>query len=277
MDRLAFPEGFVRRAEPASGNVDEVHFLDTLVREVDSRGERRVPAGCSVFLRGWAYNPSPARPARAVFAAFDDGTSFDVAYGRSRPDIALTFGVPALESCGFQGVYLLAGLGLGRHNVKIVTLDESDGFHELPRIESFEIVPSRELFPGLDRAENGRMKISIDGFTALRSGAIPSGGTLLVERGDIVYVRGWAFDTEHATSLRGVFAIVDDDEFVMGVHGLPREDVARNVRLPDVVRCGFTLRIATRPLRRGPHALRIAALATDDSYGEAIVGTFEVS
>jgi hypothetical protein len=277
VDRLSFPDGFVRRAEPGSGNVDEIRFLDTLVRNVDSPGNRRIPAGCNVFVRGWAYNPSPARPARAVLATIDDGMSFDVAYGRSRPDIALSFGVPELEACGFQAIYGLAGLGLGQHVVKIVTLDESDGFFELPHTEAFEIVPSRELFPGVARAPDERMRISIDAFTALRAGSIPSGGMLLVERGDIVYVRGWAFDLENATSLRGIFAIVDDDDYVMGVHGLPREDVARDVRLPDVVRCGFTLRIATRSLKPGLHELRVAALANDDTYGIASVGTFEIS
>jgi len=277
VDRLAFPDGLVRRAEPGRGNVDEVRFYDTLLRDVDRDGKRRIPAGCSIFVRGWAFNPLPARPAEGVLGVLDDGTTFAIAYGRSRPDIALTFGVPEVDPCGFQAMYPLAGLGRGRHVLKIVTLDEAHGYYELPGLEPFEIVPSRELFHGVERCAGERMKISIDAFTALRSGAIPIGGALFVERGDVVYLRGWAIDLEARAALHGAYAIVDDDEYVLGVHGLPREDVARTMRLPDAVRCGFTLRFSTRGLRPGPHALRVAALAPDETYGIVDVGTLEVA
>ncbi|MBD5655716.1 MAG: hypothetical protein IAI50_11145 [Candidatus Eremiobacteraeota bacterium] len=276
MDQLRFPDGFVRREEPGCGTVDDVRFLNTLVRDADSTGNRRIPAGCNFLVRGWAYNPSPARLASAVLARIDDDLSIAVGYGRARPDIALHFSAPELEPCGFQAFYPLSDLELGPHSIKILTLDEAGGYYELPRAETFEIVPSRQIFPGIARAPQERMNISIDGFTALRSGAIPSGGTLLIERGDIVYLRGWAIDMENATSLGGVFAIVDDDNYVMGVHGLPREDVARSVRLPDVVRCGFSIRVATKSLRRGRHTIRVAALVADDSYGETLAGTIEI-
>ena len=277
MERAGFPNGFLRRGEPVCGHFDEVRFLDTLVRDADGERKRRIPRGCSLFVRGWAYNPSPPRPATAVLAWIDESFAIDVAYGRSRPDIALNFGVPELGTCGFQAMYPLGDLALGAHGVTLATLDGDGGYYVLPQAERFEIVPSRELFPGVARSEEGRMNVSVDGFSAMRSGAIPSGGTLLVERGDIVYVRGWAIDTAGATGPHGVFAIVDDDEYVMGVHGLPREDVARTVRLPGVVRCGFTLRIPTRGLRSGPHRLQIAALAPDETYGLAAVGTIEVA
>jgi hypothetical protein len=267
----------VRRAAPGRGNVDEVYFYDTLLRDVDRDGKRRIPAGCSIFVRGWAFNPKAARPAHAVLGSFDDGTTFAIAYGRSRPDIALTFGVPEVEPCGFQGMYPLAGLSRGHHVLKIVTLDEANGYHELPGLVPFEIVPSRELFRGVERCGEERMKISIDSFTALRSGAIPIGGALLVKDGDVVYLRGWAIDLERRAALHGAYAIVDDEEYVLGVHGLPREDIARTLRLPDAVRCGFTLRFSTRGLRPGPHALRVAALTPDDTYGIVDVGTLEVA
>ena len=276
MNRLTFPDGLVRHAEPGAGNVDELHFFDTLVRDVDGFGQRKIPAGCTLFVRGWAYAPAPPRVAAGVLAVLDESAPIDAAYGRSRPDIALSFGRPELEPCGFQAIYPLAGLRPGPHTMRIVIRDESDGFYELPKVEAFEIVPSRALFRGIARTDD-RMRIEIDGFTTLRSGAIPSGGTLLVERGDIVYLRGWAIDRENATALRGVFGIVDDDEYVMGVHGLPREDVARTVRLPDVVRCGFSLRISTRGLQPGAHALRVAALAPDETYAVSTVGTLEIT
>ena len=61
----------------------------------------------------------------------------------------------------------------------------------------------------------------------------------------------------------GVLGVFDDAEYVLGVHGLPRDDAAAALNMPRARRCGFTLRMPTQRMRPGTHTVDVAVVAAD--------------
>jgi hypothetical protein len=123
------------------------------------------------------------------------------------------------------------------------------------------------------------MHVSIDGVATLRNPAAFDATTQTVRAavGDVVYIRGWAIDMDAASGLSGIFGIFDDDEFVLGVHGLPRDDAAGATSLPRARRCGFTLRMPTSRMTLGPHTIDLAIVSADEkTYHTHRVGTLEL-
>jgi hypothetical protein len=274
---LYLPETLVKIDKPGLGNLDEFRFVDTLVRDVDPGRTNKVPKGSSLFIRGWALLPAPPRPAAGVFASVGRGLWFETVYGKSRPDIATVHGGENTGSCGYSAVHKLAGVDTGTHELLIGALDGDGGYYEIAR-RTFEILPSRELLAGKIRAAAGQIHVSIDGVATLRDPAAFDGKTLRARIGDVVYVRGWAVDMEARAGLAGVLGVFDEDEFVLGVHGLPRDDAAGAVSMPRARRCGFTLRMPTQNMRAGRHTLDVAIVTADGtSYLTHRVAAVELS
>jgi hypothetical protein len=272
--RSIFPS--VKRERAALGAVDDWRFVDTLVRDVDPGKTYRIPKGSSLFVRGWALLPEPPRPAASVVISVGRELRFEASYGKLRPDIAAFYGGSHVGECGFTTVSKLAGVRVGKHDLVIDAVDADGGAHELVR-RSFEVLPSREMLAGKSRATRGRMHVSIDGVATLRDPAAFDGTVVRASVGDVVYIRGWAVDMDAAIGLSGVFGVFDDEEFVLGVHGLPREDAAAAISLPRARRCGFTLRMPTRNMPPGPHTIDLAIVAADGkSYHTHRVGTLEL-
>ncbi len=260
--RLRFLDGASRAAEPAIGNVDDIRFQDALVRDVDPSGARRIPAGCSLYLRGWVFTPQP-QPASEVFVLVGSDVVYPVRYGDVRWDIATHYDDPALERVGFRGIYPLAGLPLGSYDIRLAAFDaDTDDYHLLDPRERFEIVESRFLFPGKHVAPKGNIEVSIDSIETY-GGHRAHRGSLSVRRGETVVVRGWAVDRERSTAAGGVFALIDGKQYVGGVHGLPRHDVALALDMFDARRSGFTIRVPIQGLTGGSHKLEIVSLAAD--------------
>ncbi len=76
-------------------------------------------------------------------------------------------------------------------------------------------------------------------------------------------IRGWGVDHERASAISGAFACIDGKEYICGVHGLPRYDVAQALGIPEARRCGFTIHVPISGLTRGSHTLEVVALAED--------------
>jgi hypothetical protein len=271
-DLSDFPKGFKRHPEPAQGNVDEFRFIDTLVRDVDPDGKRKIPQGSSLYVRGWALAPEPARAGRAAIVTIESRPPFVLKYGVARPDIALHLANPDFGACGFVGVYSLVDLGVGGHQAVVRVIDEDDRFSELARIK-FEVIPSNRLLADKERLRDDSIAVSIDEVTTMRGSSAFDGATLRATIGDVVVVRGWAIDKSVGFGLGGVFGVLDDDTCVVGVHGLPRLDAAMSINMPSARRCGFTVRISTRDLKPGAHRLDLAILSADGAtYHESRVG-----
>lgn len=259
--RLRFLDGASRAEEAAIGNVDDIRFQDALVRNVDPNGTRQIPAGCSLYLRGWIFTPPP-RPASEVFVLVGSDIVYPVRYGDARWDIATHYD-PGLERVGFRGIYPLAGLPLGSYDVRLAAFDsDTDEYHLLDPGQRFQIVESRFLFPGKHVAPKGKIEVAIDSIETY-AGHRAQRGSLNVRRGETVVVRGWSVDRERSCSAGGVFALIDGKEYVGGVHGLPRHDVALALDMFDARRCGFTIRVPIQGLTGGSHKLEIVSLAAD--------------
>jgi hypothetical protein len=274
---LDFPGKLEKRPKPALGQLDEWRFVDTLIRNVDPTNSARIPKGSNLFMRGWALLPEPPRTARTVVGAVGSRFVFETLYGKPRPDIASYYGGSLLASCGFSTVQKLSALGVGSHELLVAAIDNDGGYAEVARLP-FEIVPSRELIAGKNRLQNGRIHVSIDTVSTLRNPSAFDGKTIRATAGDVVYIRGWAIDLEAREGLSGVMGVFDDDEYVLGVHGLPREDAAASLSIPRARRCGFTIRMPTQNVKLGSHAVDVAIVSTDGtSYVTHRVGKLDLS
>ena len=272
-----FPRGFMKRAVRAIGSVDELRFVDTLVRNLDPTGSRKIPQGASLYVRGWALVPGPPRLGRAVMVSVGSGPRFEAKYWKPRPDIATHFQDPDVAACGFVGISSLAGLAVGKHEVVISLVDGTDGMYELAR-ERFSVTPSSDLISGKTRLEDGRMVVAIDEVATLRQAGPFDGKKISTVVGDVVFVRGWAVDRTAGVGLGGIIGVLDDDHYTIGVHGLPRVDAAAAVDLPKARRCGFTLRIPTTGMKPGAHTLDLAILSADTSeYLKFSIGIVELA
>lgn len=262
IDLRGYPAALKKSLRPALGKLDEWRFVDTLLRNVDPEHTLHVPKGSSLFVRGWSLVPDPPRPARGVIVSITKDVWFEASYGKPREDVAAAYSEMGIGACGYAGIGKLAGLPVGAHEFTVAVLDEKNGYHELAR-QPFEIVPSREQVARMARAPEGRMRIMIDDVATLRDPAAFDGKKLRAKIGDVVYVRGWAVDADTQTGLTGVFGIFDDEEFVVGVHGLPRDDVAEVFATPRAQKSGFTLRMPTQQMEAGTHAVDVAVVAAD--------------
>jgi hypothetical protein len=255
-----YPGALVAGSGAALGKLDEWRFVDTLLRDADPERTLRIPKGSSLYVRGWSLLPDPPRAARGVIVVVNDDVWFETTYGKPREDIAKTFSAPG--GCGYASIGKLAGLPVGPHNFVIAVLGENDTYYELAR-QDFELIPSREQLAHLAVADEGRMRIQIDDIATLRNPDAFASNMLLAKIGDVIYVRGWAIDLETQTGPAGIFGVFDGEECVMGVHGLPRDDVAAAFATPRAHKSGFTLRMPTQAIAPGLHTLDVALVAPD--------------
>ena len=250
----------------ARGHIDEVRFVDPLARKMDIAGTGRIPAGSSIYLRGWAFLVgAPPRAANAALATIDDGEPFELAANQARPDVVKALGLPAtLATIGFHGVRSLAGLSLGSHVLRIalvehpvattVTLDEN---------VAFEIVDGAYAFTPTERLARGEMTVAVDAFTATGQRDGMDATLAPIARGAVLTVRGWAIDRRFTTAASDVYACIDGSTLVRGIIGTMRTDVSGSLGIGAVARCGYVVRIDTAALQPGTHALELRAVAAD--------------
>ena len=238
----------------ALGQIDELYFVDTMMRRIAVGESDEVPVGCSVVVRGWTLNPEPPRLADRLCFSMGQQTS-DLWYGLERTDVGRAMNDPACAAAGFKQVLSLNGLQPGRHSLRITAIDEGhSGYYELDDERTIIVVESRRLFSGTS-AVVGRMQFGIDRLERI---------------GDIVVASGWVIDKEQGSTVSDVFGVVDDDQYTLAVSGMPRPEIAASLGLPAARACGFVLRIPTRGLSAGGHDLSLIAVARGGSDYEVI-------
>ncbi len=170
---------------------------------------------------------------------------------------------PSCTAAGFKQVLPLHGFALGIHRLRIMAIDEAhSGYYELNDGRTITIVESRRLFSGKS-AVAGRMQFGIE-----RVGTPPGrhdldGQMLHASVGDIIVVSGWVIDTDQRSAVGDVFGVVDDDQYVLAVSGMPRSEIAASLGIPAARACGFVLRIQTSAMGAGIHDLSLAAVARE--------------
>jgi hypothetical protein len=83
---------------------------------------------------------------------------------------------------------------------------------------------------------------------------------LRLQRGDQLFIRGWAIDEERGTVARAVHLCVDDLPSTPAVYGIERADVTRIFERPDLVACGFTGLIQTASMAPGAHEVAVRVI-----------------
>jgi hypothetical protein len=261
----------------ALGSLDEIHFLDAMLRDADPASLRSVPSGTQIALSGWIALSEPLRPPAHVFAELDS-VRFGLLAGFERIDVAHMLESPALKSVGFRGLVSLAGVPGGSYALRVVAVDEHGNRQALAGEIALDVRPSAESFPGTTLLEPDSMRIVVDCVAPETSAeAEPAKTSLACDRGDALLVRGWAVDLAAGAPLSGIYALVDGTQYVMGVHGYSRPDVASAVGMPGCRRSGYRIRIGTSHLGIGEHSLALCAIGAEaGTYGAIDVGEIAI-
>ncbi|MGI9106619.1 MAG: hypothetical protein ACR2G4_10265 [Pyrinomonadaceae bacterium] len=78
-----------------------------------------------------------------------------------------------------------------------------------------------------------------------------------------IIIRGWAVDQRVKGEAGGVIINVDGQTDVVANYGMPRPDVAANLKNPDYTNSGFRATIDTSTLDKGRHTLTMRVITAD--------------
>jgi hypothetical protein len=232
-----FPVGYDARPGVAPGYIDEVLILDGAA-EVSDVCDGKVPRGCSLIVRGWAFDADRHEPAAHLLLRVGERPGLEALYGTPRPDVARVFDDAAREQTGFMGVLSTGSLALGPHEVNLLVVDRDNGYQRCGSTFAFDLVASSAQIPVLSEAPAETIEAS---FSALPR---------VAASGEAIVVRGSAFDRAHGAPCRALFLKVGA-ECVRAAYGTPD--------------CRFTARFDTRLLRPGTYGVELVAIASDGS------------
>ena len=234
----------------------------------ESRGEQLgaeggriyVPRGSILYFRGWGLDERLDEPLGELFAVVDADRAFAAAYGKPRDDVANVREKASLSKVGFDVRIPTSDLERGLHRLEMVGVGRSGA--ELLRSETtLEIVvgePLRSRF-----ALDEQTAAFVDDVVRIRQERPAESITpLRVQRGDRVFVRGWAIDESAKALAGGVILLLDDETEVQALYGLPRPDVAERLGDAAFSRCGFTAEIPTQDLAVGMHDVKCRVIAS---------------
>jgi hypothetical protein len=251
------------RSSHGYGAIDEIKLLDAAGYLSDMLPSSRVPAGCNLYVRGWAVAPCGSSLAGAVLMVIDSEHVFEAVYGLERPDVATVLKNVTLTGSGFRSICPLGGLVPGGHTLSVRVVEpKSQTYHELDSI-TFEIVDSNLQMPSRARLSDDSILIAVDPLQV--QGHHPPGAPIEVNRADIVVAQGWAFDVRSRDLCEAVYVVVDNVLFVRAVYGFQRADVAKHLRTEQALFTGLRTHLSTNHLAPGIHHVRVAAVAADSS------------
>lgn len=246
-----------------SGKIDEVKLLDAAGYLSDLLPSWEAPAGCNLYVRGWAIAPSGSSLAGAVLTVIDSGEMVEAVYGLERPDVATALKNVALTASGFRSICPLDGLPQGRHTLGLRVVEPgSETYHDLDSI-NFEIVDSSLQMQSRTRLPDDRILIGVDPLEV--RGHHQPGVPIKVKPTDPVVVQGWAFDVRARDRCAAVYVVVDNIHFVRAVYGFQRADVSERLRTERALLTGFRTHLPAGRLGPGIHYVRVAAVAADSS------------
>ena len=199
----------------ALGQIDELYFVDTLMRRIARRRSKRstgrLQSGCA---RLGAQSGAAQTGRRSLL------------YLRPRADANLSVWSRAdRRSSRHERPFLRSGriqtdasaLRFSRQERTRCTsaaIDEKNsGYYELDDQRTVVVVESRRLFSGTSAVE-GRMQFGVERLETTSGRRDPDGKTLYARIGDIVVASGWVIDMEQRLAAGDVFGVVDSDEYV---------------------------------------------------------------
>jgi len=259
-----FPGGFVKHAERAPGSIDEVRVLDGAAELEDVPASKEVARGCTLVVRGWGFDPLANAPAQIVLT-LDDRFAVEATVRTARDDIAEHFQREDLKATGFKAMMSTGGAAFAPHSIRLYVLsNDGSTYFETSSSFSFDVVPAREQIPHLPATTPGLIHVGVDVIGTMSEDAEIDQAHPRVRRGDVLVVRGWAFDRASKEPCKRVF-IALGDECVRAIYGVPREDVVADQQVSSARYTGFTARLSTASLSPGRHTLSMFGVSTDGS------------
>ncbi len=237
----------------APGALDTLTPLDA--RLVPLEGHEGVcPLGSYVRFTGWAAVAAfdgYALPA-SVFLSIGGRSHLRAWLGIAREDVSRDLRDARIAMCGFSGTRIVEGIAAGRYALTLLVVPQGGtSYYETQLGRSLEIVESRVLFPPVPHDD--RIAIATPALEAMHGDGSGNASNRF-RQGDILVVRGEAFERDSCATPSRIFAIVDDDRYCEAIAGLANDRGERSA---------FSVRIATERMRAGRHTVRIAAVASD--------------
>ncbi len=232
--------------------------------EVDGEpSDEPIVAGATsvVTITGWAVDRPRMGLGRSIFAVI--GTLVvRGSYGLPRPDVVADQGGDRYLESGFAIGIPLDVVDPGSHSIAIRMVG-ADGatVYDGPEL-SLDVTDHIVETAALLAAESTTLA-SIDEVVVLdREGNIcpPGASGLQATRGDQLFIRGWAIDSENDSPARAVYIGMDRTASVPTNYGLDRQDVAAVLERPHLVACGFTAFVPTAGMPAGMHRMSLRVI-----------------
>lgn len=213
------------------GNIDKVVGA--------ASGTTTVPQSDSLYVSGWAADPTDGSPLTTVVVYIDGVAKGAPTLGISRPDVATSQNNPLYANSGFVYTLSAAGLSIGTHTVK-VSATNGGGVTTWFQTITFTVSAGFQTPIGnLDQAIGAATK------------------TTTIPQSDSLYVSGWAGDPS-GSALSAVTVYVDGAPVGKPTTGIARPDVA-TTEGAVFANSGFTLTYPVSGLSLGTHTVTASA------------------
>lgn len=136
----------------------------------------------------------------------------------------------------------------------------------LPRVSLLAVLvlggcSSEKMFPEVTARLPGDAFGTVDG---IGSAVSPAPGSTVVVIGNTISVTGNYADASKGVPAAGVLVMIDNKPFATR-YGAPRPDIAKTLGNPKYLNIQFTAEIPAAAVGKGVHALKIRAIAADES------------
>ena len=217
--------------------------VGNLEQAVDaSTGSSTVNSADTLFVGGWAADPTDGSPLQNV-KVYIDGVFVGVpTLGLSRPDVASYFNKPAYLNSGFSFTYPVTSIAVGTHTVSVIATNNGGVSTTLGNIGITVVAP----YP----APVGNMEQAVDS----------SNGSSAIAAADSLFVGGWVADPTDGSPLINVQVLVDGVSVGVPTLGIARPDVASYFNNPAYANSGFTFYLPASSMAAGSHIVTVVAV-----------------
>ena len=243
---IAYFEGDGANDGPSTSSAKTLKVYGTPVGNLEtaidaSTGSTTVASTDSIYINGWAADPTDGSPVTSVIVYIDGVSIGAPTLGVSRPDVASYYNNPAYTNSGFTLYYPASGLSAGSHTITAV---ETNGGGVKTTLGPLSItVNVVVVYP----APIGNLETAEDASTL----------STTVQSTDNLYVSGWIADPTDGSPMSNVHVLVDGVSVGTPTLGISRPDVASYYNNPAYTNSGFTFTYAASQLSPGSHAITV--------------------
>ena len=225
------PLTFTVACQPPIGNL-EVAFDS-------STASSTIPQTDTIYIRGWAADPTDGSPMTNVKAYIDGVLIGPASMGLYRPDVAKYYNNTAYTYSGFQFFYNSTPLTIGVHAVTVVAIDSGGQSITLGPL-SITITAGPPV---------GNLEHAIDNRTS---------STTVVQT-DSVQVLGWVADPVDGSPMSNVKVYIDGNLASGLTLNIARPDVVAYFGKPAYAYSGYQLLYPAASLAIGTHSVTVVA------------------